>query len=125
MKAELGLAMAIVYNQARVSLSERGRDLASLRVLGFTRPEVASMLLGEQWILVVVATPFGLVVGWLLMLAISAGFDSDLFRIPVVIHSETYELSAALVFVAAAISAWLVRRRLDGIDLISVLKTRE
>jgi len=121
----MGLVMAIVYNQARVSLSERGRELASLRVLGFSRREVAGMLLGEQWILVAVATPFGLALGWLLMLAVMLRFESDLFRMPVVALPQTYVTGAGLVLAAAAVSALLVRRRLDRIDLISVLKTRE
>lgn len=121
----IGLVMAIVYNQARVSLSERGRELASLRVLGFSRREVAGMLLGEQWILVLVAAPFGLAVGWLLVLAVMLRFESDLFRMPVVADPVTYSIGAMLVIGAAAISALLVRRRLDRIDLISVLKTRE
>jgi putative ABC transport system permease protein len=121
----MGLVMAIVYNQARVSLSERGRELASLRVLGFSRREVAGMLLGEQWILVLAAAPFGLALGWLLVLAVMLRFESDLFRMPVVANPVTYATGAMLVVAAAAISALLVRRRLDRIDLISVLKTRE
>jgi putative ABC transport system permease protein len=121
----MGLVMAIVYNQARVSLSERGRELASLRVLGFSRREVARMLLGEQWILVALATPFGLALGWLLMLAVMLRFESDLFRMPVIALPQTYLTGAVLVLAAAAVSALLVRRRLDRIDLISVLKTRE
>jgi putative ABC transport system permease protein len=121
----MGLVMAIVYNQARVSLSERGRELASLRVLGFSRREVGGMLLGEQWILVSIATPLGLALGWLLVLAVMLRFESDLFRMPVVALPATYLTAAGLVFLAAAMSALLVRRRLDHIDLISVLKTRE
>jgi putative ABC transport system permease protein len=121
----MGLVMAIVYNQARVSLSERGRELASLRVLGFSRREVGGMLLGEQWILMAAATPIGLALGWLLVLVVMLRFESDLFRMPVVALPATYLTATALVFAAAAIAALLVRRRLDRIDLISVLKTRE
>lgn len=120
-----GLVMAIVYNQARVALSERGRELASLRVLGFSRKEVAGMLLGEQFLLVVLAIPFGLVLGWLLTVLLVMRFESDLFRMPIVVLPETYLLAAAIVLVSAALSALLVRRRLDRIDLIAVLKTRE
>ncbi len=120
-----GLVMAIVYNQARVALSERGRELASLRVLGFARKEVAGMLLGEQFLLVLVAIPFGLLLGWLLTVLLVMRFESDLFRMPIVVLPETYLLAAAIVLVSAALSALLVRRRLDRIDLIAVLKTRE
>ena len=120
-----GLVMAIVYNQARVALSERGRELASLRVLGFSRREVARMLLGEQSVLVLTAIPIGLTLGWLLTLLVMRRFESDLFRMPVVVSPTTYLQAAAIVLAAAAVSALLVRRRLDRIDLIAVLKTRE
>lgn len=119
------LVMAIVYNQARVALSERGRELASLRVLGFSRHEVARMLLGEQALLVAIALPFGLVLGWGLVWLMMIRFESDLFRLPIVAHPSTYLEAVAVVVVAAALSALLVRRRLDRIDLIAVLKTRE
>lgn len=119
------LVMAIVYNQARVALSERGRELASLRVLGFSRHEVARMLLGEQAVLVLVALPFGLVLGWLLTVLVMLRFDTELFRLPVVVRAETYLQAVGLVLVSAGVSALLVRRRLDRIDLVAVLKTRE
>ena len=119
------LVMAIVYNQARVALSERGRELASLRVLGFSRREVAGMLLGEQALLVAIAIPLGLLLGWGLVWLVMLRFESDLFRLPVVAHASTYLQATGVVLGAAAVSAWLVRHRLDRIDLISVLKTRE
>jgi putative ABC transport system permease protein len=119
------LVMAIVYNQARVALSERGRELASLRVLGFARADVARMLLGEQATLVLLAVPFGLALGWALTLIVMRRFESDLFRLPVVALPETYLQAVGIVIVAAVVSAVLVRRRLDRLDLIAVLKTRE
>ena len=119
------LVMAIVYNQARVALSERGRELASLRVLGFTRHEVARMLLGEQAMLVLAALPFGLVLGWLLTLAVMMRFETDVFRLPVVVEPTSYLLAVGIVLASAVAAALLVRRRLDRINLIAVLKTRE
>lgn len=119
------LVMAIVYNQARVALSERGRELASLRVLGFTRHEVARMLLGEQAVLVLAALPFGLVLGWLLTLAVMLRFETDVFRLPVVVEPTSYLLAVGIVLASAVAAALLVRRRLDRINLIAVLKTRE
>lgn len=119
------LVMAIVYNQARVALSERGRELASLRVLGFSRREVARMLLGEQAVLVFLALPFGLLLGWLLTLLVMLRFDTELFRLPVVVRPDTYLQAVGVVVASAAVSALLVRRRLDRIDMIAVLKTRE
>jgi putative ABC transport system permease protein len=121
----VALVMAIVYNQARVALSERGRELASLRVLGFSRREVARMLLGEQAVIVLVALPFGLLLGWALTWLAMHRFESDMFRLPVIVFPRTYAFSAALVLFSTAMSALLVRRRLDRIDLIGVLKTRE
>lgn len=119
------LVIAIVYNQARVALSERGRELASLRVLGFTRYEVARMLLGEQAVLVLAALPFGLALGWALTLLVMLRFETDVFRLPVVVRSASYLLAVGIVLAAAVVAALLVRRRLDRINLIAVLKTRE
>jgi putative ABC transport system permease protein len=119
------IAFGIVYNSARVSLSERGRELASLRVLGFTRREVAWMLLGEQGVLIVSSLPFGFLTAWALSLLIAVRFQSDLFRIPVVINPGTYIFGAGIVTLAAAMSAFAVRRRIDRLDLVAVLKTRE
>lgn len=119
------LVMAIVYNQARVALSERGRELASLRVLGFTRREVARMLLGEQAVLVFVALPLGLALGWALTWLVMRRFETDVFRLPVVVQPDTYALAVGIVLASAVMAALLVRRRLDRINLIAVLKTRE
>jgi putative ABC transport system permease protein len=119
------LVMAIVYNQSRVALSERGRELASLRVLGFSRREVARMLLGEQAVIVLLSLPFGLVLGWMLTELAMIRFETDVFRLPVVVLPSTYVAAVGLVALSTLASALLVRRRLDRIDLIGVLKTRE
>lgn len=119
------IAFGIVYNSARVALSERGRELASLRVLGFTRQEVAWMLLGEQGALIVMSLPFAFLTAWGLSVLIGAAFESDLYRIPVVVNPGTYLFGAANVALAAALSALMVRRRIDRLDLVAVLKTRE
>ena len=119
------VAVAIVYNAARIALSERGRELASLRVLGFTRREVAVLLLGEQAILTVLAVPLGYLIGQQCCLWIARQYQWELFRLPTVVRPQTY-VFALLVLIGAAIgSAWLVRRRLDRLDLVEVLKTRE
>lgn len=119
------IAFGMVYNSARISLSERGRELASLRVLGFSRREVAAMLLGEQAVLTLLAIPLGFALGIGLCALIVWRFRTELFRLPLVISSGSLLGSAAVVIAAALISAFAVRRRLDRIDLISVLKTRE
>ena len=120
------IAVAVVYNNARVSLSVRSRDLATLRVLGFTRAEVSAILLGEQAVQVFIGIPFGLVLGTLGaqgLLELQA--DPEQFRMPMLIASRTYAFSVVVILAAAALSALLVRRRLDSLDLIGVLKTRE
>ncbi|MEZ4416633.1 MAG: ABC transporter permease [Gemmatimonadota bacterium] len=121
----MALVMAIVYNQTRIALSERGRELASLRVLGFERGEVARMLLSEQALLVLAALPLGVGLGWFLTFLVMERFDSDLFSLPVVVARGTYAQAIGIVLLAAVLSGLLVRRRLNRIDLIAVLKTRE
>jgi len=115
----------VVYNSARIALSERGRELASLRVLGFTRQEVGSILLGELGTLVALATPLGFLAGIGLCWVMSRGFQSDLFRVPVRLAASTYALAALTMLASTLLSAVLVRRRIAQLDLIGVLKTRE
>ena len=119
------IAFAMVYNAARISLSERGRELASLRVLGFTRPEVTSMLLGEQIILVLLAIPSGLAIGYWICHLITLAYQWELFRLPLVLGRETYAFAIMVIAISAIISALVVRRRIYRLDLIAVLKTRE
>lgn len=115
----------VVYNAARISLSERGRELASLRVLGMTRGEVGTLLLGQLGLLVAVSLPFGLAAGWLLCWLMALGFQSELFRVPVQLTTATYAFAALTVLGASAVSALLVYRRIARLDLVAVLKTRE
>jgi putative ABC transport system permease protein len=119
------IAFGIVYNSARISLSERGRELVSLRVLGFTRREVALMLLGEQAIITLAAIPLGYLLGYLLTALVVALINGEMYRFPVIVSAGTFAYAAVVILVTAAISAILVRRRLDRLDMIEVLKTRE
>ena len=119
------VAVAIVYNAARIALSERGRELASLRVLGFTRREVSVLLLGEQALLTLLAVPLGYLIGYQMCMALAAQYQWELFRMPLVVSFETYVFAFLVLVGAACGSAVLVRRRLDRIDLVEVLKTRE
>lgn len=119
------ISVGVIYNGARVSLSERGRELASLRVMGFRRQEVAVLLLGEQAGVTALAIPIGWVLGYFLALAVLTGMQSETFRIPFVISSRTYAISAIVTVGAAIASALIVRRRINNLDLIAVLKTRE
>lgn len=119
------IAFGIIYNNARISLSERARELASLRVLGLTRGEISFILLGEQAILTLIALPIGFLLGRWLTGAMLAELNSEVMRFPLVVNGSTYSLAAVSVIVAAAISGLLVRERLDNLDLVEVLKTRE
>lgn len=119
------IAVGVIYNGARISLSERGRELASLRVMGFHRSEVATLLLGEQAMITLVAIPIGWFIGYWLSFAISSSIETDLYRIPFVLESRTYIISAAIVAAAALASGLLVKRRLDKFEIVDVLKTRE
>jgi putative ABC transport system permease protein len=120
------IAFGVVYNAVRISLSERGRELATLRVIGFTRTEVSTILLGELAVLTVVAIPLGLAIGYALSwIVVETSYDTELFRIPLVIGRQTYAFAASVVLAAAVISGLLVRRRIDRLDLVSVLKSRE
>ena len=119
------IAFGVVYNSARIQLSERGRELASLRVLGFTRAEVSWILLGELAVLVLASLPLGWALGYLVAWATVQGFQSELYRVPLVIGRETYAMSSLVVLGAAVASALIVKRRINRLDLVEVLKTRE
>lgn len=119
------ITIGVVYNNARVALSLRGRDLASLRVLGFTRGEISAVLLGEQLVQVLAALPVGLLLGRGLVQLIARTVDPETYRLPVYFSSRSYAFAAVVTLAAALLSALLVRRRLDHLDLIGVLKTRE
>jgi putative ABC transport system permease protein len=119
------LGFGVVYNSTRIALSERGRELATLRVLGFTRREVSYILFAEVGVLVVLGLPLGCGLGWLLGWIMMQAFETELYRMPLVIDPSTYGSAALIALAATAISAAIVRRRLDHLDLIAVLKTRE
>jgi putative ABC transport system permease protein len=119
------IAAAMVYNAARIALSERGRELASLRVLGFTRREIAVLLLGEQALLTLLALPVGFAIGYQICRLLSRAYQRELFGIPLVVGNRSYLFALSVVLLSAVVSGWLVRRRLDRLDLVAVLKTRE
>lgn len=119
------IAFGVVYNGARIALSERGRELASLRVLGFTQREVGVILLGEQALLTVCAVPVGYALGLGLVALIIRAVHTELMRLPLVVSSRTYALAFTIVAGAALLSGLLVGWRLRHLDLIAVLKTRE
>ncbi len=119
------IAFGVVYNAARVSLSERGRELASLRVLGFTRAEISLILLGELAVLTLAALPAGAAIGYGLTVLLVRSFESEIYRFPLVVSTRVMAWAALTVVGASLVSALLVRRRLDRLDLVGVLKLRE
>jgi len=119
------ITFGIVYNAARIALAERSRDLASLRVIGFTKGEVAFVLLGELAVVTVIALPAGAALGYYLSFGIAAGFSTDLYQIPAIFDPVSYGQATLVVLGAAVVSGWLVKRDLDRADLIEALKTRE
>jgi putative ABC transport system permease protein len=119
------IAFGVVYNAARVSLSERGRELASLRVLGFTRAEISFILLGELAVLTVLALPVGALMGHGLATFIMLSIDSEVYRFPLVVRPQTIAWAFLTIVAASTFSGLVVRRRLDHLDLVAVLKIRE
>ena len=119
------IAFGVIYNQARIALSTRSRDLASLRVLGFTRAEISSVLLGELGVYVAAGIPVGWWVGRRLVGLIASTADPESYRMPAYVSLSTYAFATVVTVAAALLSALVVRRRLDRLDLVSVLKARE
>ena len=119
------IAIGVIYNNARIALAERNWELASLRVLGFTRAEVSALLLGEMAICVAVALPLGFLLGLGLVHLLAEALKIDQFYFPVVIQPRTYAWAAMCVVIAALGSALVVRRRIDALDMVAALKVRE
>jgi putative ABC transport system permease protein len=119
------IAFGVVYNNARIALAERRRELATLRVIGFTRAEISAILLGELAVLTLAAVPLGLLLGYGGAALVTQTMDTDLYRIPLLIRPATFAFAATVVLVAALVSGLVVRRKLDHLDLVAVLKTKE
>jgi putative ABC transport system permease protein len=119
------IAIGVVYNNARIALAERAWELASLRVLGFTRAEVSLILLGELAIAIAAALPLGMLMGWGLTHGVIGAMQPEQFRFPIEIQPRTYAWAALAVVAAGVASALVVRRRIDRLDMVAALKTRE
>jgi putative ABC transport system permease protein len=119
------ITVGVAYNGARIQLSERARELASLLILGFTRAEVSSVLVGETMLLAVLAQPLGWLMGAWIARALSNSFTSDLYAIPLVLEPAGFAYASLVVLAASLASVLIVRRRVDRMDLVAVMKTRE
>ena len=116
----------MIYNAARVSLSERSWELASLRVMGFTRGEISYILLGEFGAMALVAIPLGLGLGYILAaITVETIGSTELYRIPLVVGAGTYGQATLSILGATIVSGFVVRQKLNRLDLVGVLKTRE
>ena len=119
------IAVGVVYNNARIALAERAWEFASLRVLGFTLGEVSALLLGELAIVVALALPLGMALGWGLSHGVADLIASDQFHFPAIVRARTFAWATICVLAAAAASAGVVRRRIDRLDMVTALKTRD
>jgi putative ABC transport system permease protein len=119
------ITIGVTYNAARIQLSERARELASLRILGFGRGEVSYILVGEMMLIALLAQPMGWLIGAWIAQLMTNGFSSDLYSIPLVLKPATFTLASLVVLGSALGSVMIVRQRLDRLDLVSVMKTRE
>ena len=119
------IAFGVVYNSARIQLSERARELATLRVLGFGRGEVSKVLFIETGVIIALAQPIGWAFGTAIGYFVTQSIASDLFRVPFEIEPDIFAIASLVVVGAALVSALIVRRRVDRLDLVRVLKTRE
>ena len=119
------IVVGVIYNSVRIGLQERAWELASLRVLGFTRAEVAGILFGEFAIEIAVGIPIGLGLSQGVIGLIARLHSNESFQIPAVIEPRTYLIAASVVLATAVASAYIVRRRVDQLDLVAALKTRE
>lgn len=119
------IAIGVVYNNARVALASRSRDLASLRVLGMTRREISAILLGELGFQLITAIPIGLAIGAWMSAGVAGTVDPERIRLPVVISTQTHAFATSIALAAGLASALIVRRQLDRLDLVGVLKERE
>ena len=119
------IAIGVVYNFSRIVLSEQGRELASLRVLGFTRAEVARVVFGELAAVTLLAQPLGWLIGHGIAYGMVTAFSSDIYRVPLVLGRDVYATASLVVGAAALVSALAIRGRINNLDMVEVLKTRE
>jgi putative ABC transport system permease protein len=119
------IAFGVVYNNARISLSERSRELATLRVIGFTRAEISAILLGELGLVTLVAIPLGFLLGYVMIALMVITVNTELIRIPLVVDRSMFGFAATVIALATLASGMIVRRKLDHLDLVAVLKTKE
>jgi putative ABC transport system permease protein len=118
------IALGVIYNAALITLAESSRDLATLRVIGFSRHEVFSVVFGELAVLTLLAIPVGLVIGVGLSYLATLALDTETHRFPCVVHRNTLAYATSVICIAAVASTYEVKRMLDRLDLVQVLKVK-
>ncbi|MCR9143214.1 MAG: FtsX-like permease family protein [bacterium] len=121
----LCIAFAVVYNTARVSFSERAWELATLRILGFTKGEVFRVLAWELTLQTAPALLPGCVLGFFFVTALIQSMPVEGIRFPVIISVSSYAMAILVVVATGITSSLLIRRKVDRLNLVEVLKTRE
>jgi putative ABC transport system permease protein len=121
----LAIAVGVIYNNARIALAERAWELASLRIIGFSRAEILAILLAQLAIELCLALPLGTELAYWSVSAIVEAHQSESFKMPVAISPATYGIAIGVVLAAALLSALIIRREVNGLDLVAVLKIRE
>jgi putative ABC transport system permease protein len=119
------VAFGVVYNNARISLAERSRELATLRVIGFSQREVGAVLITELVILALCAVPLGLLLGTGLATGIVHAVNTETVRLPLTFTLRNYAFAVLAVTVASTLSALFVLRTLRRLDLVGALKAPE
>ena len=119
------VAFGVVYNNAQISLAERARELATLRVIGFTRREVGAVLIIELVTLALIALPLGLLLGTFFSIVILQQVNTETVRLPIIFTTQNYALAALIVIIASSASALMVLRKLDQLNLIGALRAPE
>lgn len=116
------IACGVIYNAGRIALSERSRELATLRVIGFSNAEITELFLGEQFLVTLAAIPLGFILGYGLCALLNPVYQTEMYRIPLFVLPQTYLFSAAIVLGAACASALALLRDIHRLDLLAVLK---
>ncbi|WP_444643683.1 ABC transporter permease [Caproiciproducens sp. R1] len=119
------IAFAIITNTASISLSERKREYATMRVLGMHPKEIGKVVSFEYWVLSLGALPLGILLTRMIKQAMATTIDSDLFTMPLNTPLGSYFSAAVLCAATVALSNRLARRRISKFDMVEVLKERE
>ncbi len=119
------LLIAVLYNIATINIFERQRELATLKVLGFTNNEIKKLIFNENYIIsifgMIIGLPFGKWLGGLMM----ATSSTDSYTIPYVVKIKSYIIAIILTFMFTVITNFILMNKIKAIDMLEVLKNKE